>query len=107
LVREFDFSKDAAASVVGLAGMVASLLGSVIGGVVAGRHPRVRVVAVFGFLQAVSLLAFGLVLVARPSQEIVAAMVVIEHFAVGLLTPALFAWMMDLSEPRIAATHYG
>lgn len=106
LVREHDFTREEAAWTVGLVGMVASLAGSVVGGAVAGRHGRVRALALFGTLQALTLAALGLALATSPGHSTLAGLIAIEHFAVGLLTPALFAYMMDVSEPAIAATHY-
>lgn len=107
LVREYDFTREDAAWAVGLVGMVASLAGSVVGGAFAGRYGRLKALAWFGTLQAFTLAALGLALAFAPDRATLVTVIAVEHFAVGLLTPALFAYMMDVSEPAIAATHYG
>lgn len=107
LVKEFAFTPDQVATTLGIAGMIASLVGSVVGGVIAMRFARLRLLAVFGLLQAATLLVVALVLWWRLPNEVIAVTLVVEHFVVGLLTPVLFAYMMDVADPSIAATHYG
>jgi len=106
LVREAHLGLEQVAWLVGFAGMTASLAGSLAGGWICGRTGRLRALAVFGALQAAVLVALGLCAVAGADASVLGALVVAEHFATGLVTPALFAYMMDLTDPAIAGTQY-
>lgn len=106
LVREAGFSIERAAWAVGFIGMLLSLAGSVAGGHVAGRAGRLRALKVLGLTQAAALLLLALAVQAGVRGDTLVLLIALEHFAAGLFTPALFAYMMDVTEPAIAATHY-
>ncbi|HZH04909.1 MAG TPA: MFS transporter, partial [Myxococcaceae bacterium] len=79
----------------GTYGMAASLAGSVVGGWAAARWGSLRAVGVTGALRCLPLLAqTGLALVPASTAAIVATTCA-EHFFGGLLTTAMFAWMMS------------
>lgn len=106
LVREGGFTADRAAFAVGVAGLGFSLAGTVVGGIIAGRVGRVRALVAFGVLQAALLAALGIAAAAGVTGDRMVVLVAAEHFSAGLLTPALFAYLMDVSDTAIAATHY-
>lgn len=106
LRHEGGFSDTQAAWAVGFLGMIASLAGSGVGGYLAGRLGRLRALRHFALLQGVVLVLFGAAVHQGLSGDGLVVGIVVEHFFAGLLTPALFAYMMDLTDPTIGATHY-
>lgn len=106
LVREAHFTDARAAFAVGIVGGVLSLAGSATGGWAAGAYGRMRMLVLFGVAQAVTVIALGLLIMTHASDDLLVAGIGLEHLGVGLLTPALFAYMMDVTDPAIGATHY-
>lgn len=90
-------------------GMGFSLAGSVIGGWAAsGSVDRLGILERLGLVRAVPLAAIA-VLPHIPlplSPWIVYPVTLAEHMAGGLLTPVLFAFLMDLCDRRASATQY-
>lgn len=85
-------------------GFGAGLAGALLGGWAAGRWGRRRALRVFGVGQVVGVLGYlGL---AAAGTGPVALAVVVEHFASGLATAALFTAMMDRCRPHAAGTDY-
>ncbi|MCB9744278.1 MAG: MFS transporter [Alphaproteobacteria bacterium] len=96
---------------VGTWGTVASLLGSLAGGALAARLPLLRAVGIAATLRVLPELGqLGLAVAAGaggPLAEVgVIAVTCGEHFFGGLLTTAMFAWMMSQVDRRIGGTHY-
>jgi MFS family permease len=93
---------------IGTWGMVASLLGSVAGGVLATRVRLLTAVGVAGVLRTVPLIAqWMLVSHWFPADAVsVIPITCLEHFFGGMLTTAMFALMMANVDRRIGATHY-
>ena len=91
---------------VGTWGMVASLAGSVAGGLAVQRFGPRRALVALAWLRCVAMV--GEVLVARghPTSGAVIAANCLEHGFGGALTTALFAWMMARVDLRIGASHY-
>lgn len=90
-------------------GMGSSLAGSVVGGWMASRTPdRLKTLQHLGFVRALPLAAIAVLphLPLPLSQSIVYPVTLAEHMAGGLLTPVLFAFMMDLCDRRASATQY-
>jgi len=106
LVRDAGFSDARAAFVVGVVGGTLSLAASVLGGWLAGVYGRRRLMPLLGVVQSLAVLALGLAVFLRAGEGWLVAAIGLEHVAVGLLTPVLFAWMMDVTDPAIGATHY-
>jgi MFS family permease len=93
---------------IGTWGMVASLLGSVVGGVLAIRVKLINAVAIAALLRILPLLAqWMLVSHWFPVDAVsVVPITCLEHFFGGMLTTAMFALMMANVDRRIGATHY-
>jgi predicted MFS family arabinose efflux permease len=92
----------------GTYGMVASLLGSVGGGLLAGRMRLLSAVTVTAGLRVLPLVA-QLALVAGlfpVTAQSVIPITCAEHFFGGALTTAMFAFMMSRVDRRIGATHF-
>jgi PAT family beta-lactamase induction signal transducer AmpG len=91
---------------VGTFGMLASLTGSFLGGFLASHGSPFRAVAVSAVLRLLPLIAvFGLTL-GHPTESAVIWSTIAEHFFGGLLTTAVFAYMMGQTDRRVGATHY-
>lgn len=91
---------------VGTWGMVASLLGSAAGGLLASRMPLLGVLALASCLRVIPLGGEWWLASAGPTASGVIAVTVAEHFFGGVLTTATFAFMMSRVDRRIGATHY-
>ena len=91
----------------GTYGMAASLLGSLLGGALAGRLPLLRAVTIAAALRCLplvgewSLAAFG-----PPTELGVIGITLAEHLFGGALTTTMFAFMMSRVDRRVGATHF-
>ncbi len=89
-------------------GMGGSLVGSALGGLLATRVRLERAVAITAAVRCLPLFAmWGLsqgLFAATPNDLIV--LTSFEHFFGGMLTTAMFAWMMSRVDKRIGATHF-
>src|SRR6185503_12356115 len=91
---------------VGTWGMLLSILGSVAGGFLAGRVPLLRAVGIAASLRVLAVGAEWWLSLVHLTPARVIAVTCIEHFFAGLLTTAMFAFMMSRVDRRIGATHY-
>ncbi len=88
-------------------GMIASILGSMVGGLLAVRMRILVAVGVTGLLRAFSVGGQWYLTqldVVTPNALIVVTAV--EHFCAGALTTAMFAFMMARVDKAVGATHY-
>jgi MFS family permease len=108
MVRVHKLPKEQVALWLGSWGIVASLVGSFAGGVVATRLTLRRAVLVTGTLRLLPLIAQWAVVAgaALPTQEVIVPLTMAEHFFGGLLTTSMFALMMSSVDRRIGATHF-
>jgi MFS family permease len=91
---------------VGTWGTGASLVGSVLGGVLAARMPLLGAVALTATLRVVPLLGRWLLVKHGVTEASVIGVTLAEEFFGGALTTAMFAFMMSRVDRRIGATHY-
>lgn len=91
---------------VGTWGMLLSILGSVAGGLLAGRMPLLRAVGIAASLRVIAVGAEWWLSLVEVTPARVLAVTCIEHFFAGVLTTAMFAYMMSRVDRRIGATHY-
>ncbi len=106
LVREAHFSDARAAFAVGIVGGVLSLAGTAAGGWASGAYGRLRMLKSFGILQGATVFALGLAIRIGVGPGALTLFIGLEHLGVGLMTPVLFAYMMDVTDPVIGATQY-
>jgi MFS family permease len=108
MVRIHHVPKEQVALWLGSWGIVASLIGSFCGGVVATRYPLKQAVLMTGGLRLIPLIAQWAVVAgfALPTQGVIVPLTCAEHFFGGLLTTSMFALMMSSVDRRIGATHY-
>jgi RhtX/FptX family siderophore transporter len=90
----------------GTVGAPAGLLGALLGGASVARLARRTALTWFGALHASSLLGYAYLAVSAPSRGALYAAVIIEHFAGGMATVALFTCMMDRARRESAGTDY-
>jgi MFS family permease len=107
---DMGFSKGQLALWVGTYGMVASLLGSLSGGLLAARTDLVRAVGATALVRCLPLALLAALAGAAARGPLgdapVIAVTCVEHFTTGALTTALFAFMMSRVDPAVGASHY-
>ena len=91
---------------VALVASAASLLGAVAGGALIDRLGRKPALAGFGLLQAVALCAYLAPVTWGLAPTVLYPAITCAGFAGGLATAALYASMMDRSDPDVAATDF-
>jgi PAT family beta-lactamase induction signal transducer AmpG len=91
---------------VGTYGIVGSIVGSTLGGVLASKLPLLRAVTIAAVFRVVPVLAVFLMTFHRPTPAEIIFIAVTESFFGGLLTTTMFAYMMSRTDRRIGATHF-
>ena len=87
-------------------GLVATIVGGLVGGAIMSRIGVNRSLWVFGGLQALSNLAYFFLALAGKSYPLMVLTVNIENFCVGLATAAFLGFLMNLCNPSFSATQY-
>lgn len=100
------FTKQQIGIWVGTYGMVASIAGSFAGGILASRIGLLRAVAIAAALRVIPVFGEWWLTWSPPSADAVILVTVAENFFGGVLTTAMFAFMMSQVDRRIGATHY-
>ena len=90
----------------GTAGFVAGLAGALFGGWGASRFGRKPALIVFGVFQALALLLYLWPAMGHTDRLLVYTACIVEHFAGGTATAALFTMMMDASNPDTGGSDY-
>jgi PAT family beta-lactamase induction signal transducer AmpG len=88
------------------AGIFATLVGALLGGLLMARSGLVLALLGFGILQAVSNMGFVWLAVAGKSSAVLMTAVVIENVTGGMGTAAFVALVMSLCDPRYTATQF-
>ena len=88
-------------------GLVASIIGSLLGGYLAYRWPLLLAVGVTGVLRALSMSGPWYLAELSPlSPHAVILVTTVEHFCAGALTTTMFAFMMSRVDRSVGAAHY-
>lgn len=89
-------------------GLGFSLAGSLFGGWIGQRSGRLTSLFWVGIFRALPLAAIAVLpfLKTSPSLGLLYPVTLAEHFAGGMITPLMFAFMMDLCDRKMGATHY-
>ncbi len=90
----------------GTYGLVCSLLGSAVGGLVARRVRLERAVLLAATWRVLPLAGYVALALTRPGPGAIVAVLCVECFFAGLLTTTLFALMMSRVDRAIGATHF-
>jgi MFS transporter, PAT family, beta-lactamase induction signal transducer AmpG len=105
-ILDIGFSKTDMASVAKTFGMVATILGGIIGGAMMLKFNIKRSLIVFGILQAVSTLGFAILPSLDRTIASLAVVVAFENLASGMGTAAYAAYMASLTNKQFTATQY-
>ena len=91
---------------VGTYGMAASIAGSAAGGFIASKLTVYRALVCACVMRLFPLIFITALTFTAPLPVLVKCSTILEHFFGGILTTALFAFMMKNVDRRIGATHY-
>jgi len=103
---DIGFSKTEIGAVVKLFGFWATIIGSIIGGVVILRTGIYRALWSFGILQAVSTAGFAVLAQVGHSLPWLAGVIAFENLSAGMGTAAFVAFMASLTNKQFTATQY-
>lgn len=90
----------------GVYGMGASIIGSIIGGIISSRFGIIKGLWLTLIFRLVPLFGEWYCTTIVPSQTVVILVTIAEHLFGGMLTTAMFAFMMYCVDSVIGATHY-
>jgi PAT family beta-lactamase induction signal transducer AmpG len=90
----------------GTVGIVATVLGAVVGGALVPRLGTLRALIALGAAQAIGSLTYWAVALAGAPRPAMWSASVIEHFTYGLGTAAFLTYLMSVCEKRYAATQF-
>ncbi len=105
LIGGIGFSATEVGAVKGV-GILATLLGALVGGIMMTRSGLFQSLLAFGVLQAVSNMGFVVLAVVGKSASVLMAAVVFENVTGGMGTAAFVAMIMSLCDPRYTATQF-
>ena len=106
LIRGVGFSQTEVGSVNKVLGLIATLVGALIGGLWLAKHPLYRSLMLFGILQAVSNFGYWLLAVLPKNFWLMAGAVGLENLCGGMGTAAFVAFLMALTDMRFSAAQY-
>ncbi|MBL4637286.1 MAG: AmpG family muropeptide MFS transporter, partial [Kofleriaceae bacterium] len=87
-------------------GMPASIAGTILGGFAVTRIGIRRSLLIFGILQAVPNLLYGMLVQVGPSEGALTLIVITDQFCNGLAVAALVVFLMSLCDRRFTAFQY-
>jgi MFS transporter, PAT family, beta-lactamase induction signal transducer AmpG len=103
---DLGFSMTQIGTIAKLTGFWASIAGGIIGGVWMVQLGINRGLWIFGVVQAVAILGFAWLAQAGADQVLLAAVIAVEAFGVGLGTAAFVAYIARATDPRYTATQF-
>jgi MFS transporter, PAT family, beta-lactamase induction signal transducer AmpG len=103
---DLGFSMTQIGTIAKLTGFWASIAGGIIGGVWMVQLGINRALWIFGVVQAVAILGFAWLAHAGADKVLLAAVIGIEAFGVGLGTAAFVAYIARTTDPRYTATQF-
>lgn len=106
LLRHMHFDLVTVGSVFKIFGVVAILLGTILGGVLIPYLKLFRSLLLFGFLQCISNLMFFWLSVAGKHYLLLVSAVVLDNLAGGMSTAAFLAFLMSLCNHQYTATQF-
>lgn len=106
LLRGLHFTLIEVGSISKIVGLVAVLLGSVVGGALSPRLGLYRALMIFGFLQAFSNLSFALLAAVGKNMLLMGSSIFVENFCSGLSSVAFIVFLSELCNRRYTATQY-
>lgn len=106
LIQQLGWKEDAYAQVTGGIGVIAGVIGSVLGGFLADRCGHRRVATAANLSLAALWLGVAFARPWWPNTGFITAYLVLESFLGAVLSVSLFALFMTISWPRVAATQF-
>lgn len=106
LIRELGFSLASIGAIYKGAGLIATLLGVFVGGLIMIRVSLYRSLMLFGVLQTAAILMFVQLALVGKNYTLLFGAVFIDNFCNGLGTTALVAFLMSLCDHRYTATQF-
>lgn len=106
LIRGAGFSATEVGAVNKVLGLVATLVGALVGGALLARIGLYRALMIFGVLQAVSNFGYWVIAVTPRDLTLMAAAIGFENLCGGLGTAAFVAFLMALTDRRFSAAQY-
>jgi PAT family beta-lactamase induction signal transducer AmpG len=103
---DIGFSKTEIGAVVKLFGFWATIIGSLLGGILMFRLGISRSLWVFGFLQAISTACFALLARVGHNVPVLSGVIAFENLSSGMGTAAYAAFMASITNKRFTATQY-
>lgn len=103
---DLGFSKDQIASVSKLFGLVMTLLGAGVGGVLIARFGILPILFLGGLASAATNLLFALLSGMGPNLQMLVVTISVDNFSGGLATAAFVAYLSSLTNLQFSATQY-
>lgn len=103
---DIGFTKSQIGAVVKLFGFWATIVGSLVGGVLMLRLKINRSLWIFGFLQAVSTACFAILARIGSSVFVLSGVIAFENLSSGMGTAAFVAFMASITNKKFTATQY-
>jgi len=103
---DIGFSKTEIGAVVKLFGFWATIIGSILGGLVILRSGIYRALWGFGILQALSTAGFAVLAEVGYSLPLLAGVIAFENLSAGMGTAAFVAFMASITNRKFTATQY-
>jgi len=103
---DMGFTKIEIANVMKLYGMIAAILGGIVGGIIITKIGLKKGLLYFGFLQCISTMLFSLQACYGHNMPLFIVVVTVENFISGLATTALVAYISSLCNKSYTATQY-
>jgi PAT family beta-lactamase induction signal transducer AmpG len=100
------FTQEQIGVVLGGAGLISIIVGSIAGGAVIARMGINKPMWIFAIVQALSNLTYYGLSLAGKNQNYMVFAIVIEQFGLGLVSAALTAYMMTMCNKRFSATQF-
>ena len=105
-MMDLGFTKTEIGTVLKGAGLIATIVGTLVGGALMTRWTIKKSLWVFGLLQAVSGLTFFTLAIVGHNYPIMWTSIIVENICSGLGTSAFAAFMMNICDKRYTATQY-
>ena len=106
IIQELGFTKTELAAIAKTFGLVSTIIGGLIGGLILLKVGINRSLWVFGFFQAISTATFSLLMLTGNDRTALAAVIAFENVSSGMGTAAYAAFMASLCDKRFSATQY-
>jgi len=106
LIRDVGFSLIDVGTITKVVGLVAALLGSLVGGLLLPYYGLYRSLMIFGLLQMTSILPFALLAIVGHNYLLMSISIFLDYFCSALSSVAIVVFLMTLCNKQYTATQY-